>query len=98
MFTIIPAKPFRQSKTRLAGSLSETQRINLSRHLLLRTIRLARQVGRVVVVSRSQSVRRVAKAAGAWALVEMGIGLNAALEQTQLGFSSKIPNGPDIAC
>jgi 2-phospho-L-lactate guanylyltransferase len=27
-------------------------------------------------------VRRVAKAAGAWALIEMGIGLNAALEQT----------------
>jgi 2-phospho-L-lactate guanylyltransferase len=82
MFTIIPAKPFRQSKTRLAASLSGAQRVNLSRRLLLRTIYLARQVGNVVVVSRSQAVRQVAKTAGAWALVEMGIGLNTALEQS----------------
>ena len=82
MFTIIPAKPFRQSKTRLAASLSEAQRVNLSRRLLLRTIHLARQVGDVVVVSRSQTVRQVAKTAGAWALVEMGIDLNTAVEQS----------------
>lgn len=81
MFTVIPAKPFQQAKTRLSAVLSLTERANLSRHLLLRTIHLARQVGEVVVISRDNGVRRVAKEAGAWALVEMGQGLNGAVQQ-----------------
>jgi 2-phospho-L-lactate guanylyltransferase len=80
-FTIIPAKSLDQSKTRLAGVLPLNERINLSRHLLQRTIHLARQVGEVVVVSRDAAVRRLAKRAGAWALVETGSGLNRALRQ-----------------
>ncbi len=81
MFVIIPAKPFDQAKTRLAPALSPSQRINLTRQLLLRTIRLARQVGEVVVVSRDKTVRQMAKQAGAWALVESEHGLNAAIHQ-----------------
>ncbi len=81
MFVIIPAKPFEQSKTRLSPALSLKQRINLSRQLLLRTIRLARQVGQVVVISRGGAVRHLAKQAGAWALVESGADLNSALRQ-----------------
>lgn len=81
IFAIIPAKPLDQSKTRLAAILPLNERINLSRHLLQRTIHLARQVGEVVVVSRDVAVRRLAKQAGAWALVEAGSGLNRALRQ-----------------
>jgi len=80
-FTIIPAKPLNQSKTRLAAVLPLNERVELSRHLLQRTLRLARQVGQVVVVSRDAAVRRLAKQAGAWALVEAGEDLNKALQQ-----------------
>ena len=53
----------------------------MSRRLLLRTIRLARSVGQVVVVSRDRTVRQLAKQAGAWALVESGDDLNQAVGQ-----------------
>jgi len=81
MFVIIPAKPFEQSKVRLTPVLSLEQRVSLSRQLLLRTINLARHVGKVVVVSQSKLVRQLAKQAGAWALVETDMGLNAAIRQ-----------------
>jgi 2-phospho-L-lactate guanylyltransferase len=81
IFVIIPAKPLDQSKTRLAAVLPVTERVDLSRHLVQRTIHLARQVGEVVVVSRDMAVRKLAKHAGAWALVEAGQELNQALQQ-----------------
>ncbi len=81
MYVIIPAKPFNQSKTRLAQTLTLNQRINLSRYLFIRTVRLAQQVGQVVVVSRDKQVRDMAKQTDAWALVESGINLNAAIQQ-----------------
>lgn len=81
MFTIIPAKPFDQAKTRLSPTLSTNQRAGLSRRLLRRTIQLAQQIGQVVVISRDSAVRRVAKQMGAWALVEGGTELNMALQQ-----------------
>lgn len=79
--TIIPVKPFNQAKTRLAEVLSSTERVNLARRLLARTILLARQVGEVVVISGDSAARRQAKRAGAYALVEAGSGLNGAVRQ-----------------
>jgi 2-phospho-L-lactate/phosphoenolpyruvate guanylyltransferase len=81
IFIIIPAKPLEQSKTRLAGILPLTERIALSRRLLQRTIGLTRQVGETIVISRDAAVRKLAKQAGAWALVEAGLDLNPALQQ-----------------
>jgi 2-phospho-L-lactate guanylyltransferase len=81
MVVIIPAKPLHQAKTRLSPALSSNQRVHLSRSLLRRTIRLARQVGEVVVISRDRAVRQLAKQAGAWALVEAEQELNAAIRQ-----------------
>ena len=81
MFIIIPAKPFSQSKTRLAGILSTQERSSLSQRLLHRTLMLACHIGDVVVISRDQQVRRQAKQQGAWALVESGANLNTALKQ-----------------
>lgn len=81
MFIVIPIKPFGQVKTRLSPVLSLSDRIDLSRHLLRRTIQIAGRAGEVVVISRDASVRRLAKQAGAWALVESGTSLNQALQQ-----------------
>jgi 2-phospho-L-lactate guanylyltransferase len=81
LFTIIPVKPLDQAKTRLAAVLSGAERAELSRRLLQRTLRLAQQVGQVVVISRDAAVRKLAKQAGAWALVEAGQELNPALQQ-----------------
>jgi 2-phospho-L-lactate guanylyltransferase len=81
MLTIIPVKPFQEAKTRLAPLLSVRERAALSRRLLQRTIKLARQVGQVAVISRDGAVRRLAKQMGAWALVEAGQSLNEALQQ-----------------
>ncbi|MDM8519359.1 2-phospho-L-lactate guanylyltransferase [Anaerolineales bacterium HSG6] len=78
---LIPAKPFQEAKTRLSPVLSPQQRVLLSRYLLKRTIHIAQQVSEVVVISRSQAVRQLAKQAGAWSLVEFGTDLNRALQQ-----------------
>ena len=81
MFVIIPAKPLTEAKSRLAAVLTPAERMQLSRAMLQRTMGLARQVGEVVVISRDATVRRLAKQAGAWALVESGDNLNQALTQ-----------------
>lgn len=81
LITLIPAKPFSQAKTRLDSVLSGDERIKLSRFLLIRTLRLAKSIGDVAVISRSASVRRVAKNEGAWALVEHASTLNTAITQ-----------------
>jgi 2-phospho-L-lactate guanylyltransferase len=49
--------------------------------MFARTVKIARQISQVVVVSRSQAVRQLAKQLGAWALVESGDNLNDALRQ-----------------
>ena len=52
IFCLIPAKPYSESKSRLAPVLGESQRAELSRWLLGHTLRLAlRTVGQVVVVA-----------------------------------------------
>ncbi len=93
-YILIPAKPFAQAKTRLSPVLSAEQRAALSRFLLRRTIAVARAVGPVVVVSRDAAVRRAAKEAGAWAIVEGQGGLNAAIRQ---GIAWVVARGAETA-
>jgi 2-phospho-L-lactate guanylyltransferase len=82
VYCLIPAKPYAESKTRLAPALSPEERAALSRRLLLRTVRLAREVvGPVVVVSRDETLLEEVQAEGAWGLVEETPGLNPALAQ-----------------
>lgn len=82
IYCLIPAKPYLESKTRLAPLLSAEQRAILGRWLLLRTIRLAKAVIEdVVVVSRDRALLADAKAQGAWGLLETVLGLNPALTQ-----------------
>jgi 2-phospho-L-lactate guanylyltransferase len=81
MVTIIPAKPFRESKERLSPVLSLQKRILLSQKLLEHTILVASQISQVVVVSRSASVRQFASQLGVHVLVEAQSDLNAAIRQ-----------------
>jgi 2-phospho-L-lactate guanylyltransferase len=82
VYCLIPAKPYAESKTRLAPALTPEERAALGRRLLLRTARLARKVvGPVVVVSRDESLLEEMQAEGAWGLVEEMPGLNPALTQ-----------------
>jgi 2-phospho-L-lactate guanylyltransferase len=82
IYCLIPAKPYAESKTRLAPALTLEERAALSRRLLLRTVRLAREVvGPVVVVSRDEALLEEVQAEGAWGLVEATPGLNPALAQ-----------------
>ncbi len=80
-YIIIPAKPFHLAKSRLSDVLSPSERVNLSRYLLQRTIQVAKQVGEVVVISREARIRQLAKQTGAWALVESNASLNQAVKQ-----------------
>lgn len=83
---IVPVKPLAESKTRLAGTLNETERVALIRRLLERTLlRLARARGisRVVVISRDETVLKIAREFGAFAIVETHAQLNDALEQAR---------------
>lgn len=89
LFTIIPVKPFNQAKSRLAPVLSPQQRAILSRQLLWHTISVARQISQVVVISRSATVRRVAKQSGAWTLIEAIPDLNEAIRQALAWVSAR---------
>ena len=79
---VIPSKPYRLAKTRLAACLTPSQRRSLSQWLLRRTIRLVRPlVESVMVISRDGEVLTDACAVGATTVVETGVGLNSALIQ-----------------
>lgn len=79
MVTIIPAKPFAESKRRLSPILSHQERVLLSRNLLRHTILTAMPLGPVVVVSRSTNVRDFAAGIGATTLPENNHELNDAV-------------------
>jgi 2-phospho-L-lactate guanylyltransferase len=82
IYCVIPTKPHAEAKSRLAPVLTDSQRADLSRWLLRRTVRLARQViGPVVVVSRDPAILTQAETQGAWGLPEVSTGLNLALTQ-----------------
>lgn len=81
IITIIPAKPFAESKKRLAPVLSHRERVLLSQNLLQHTIVVARSIGPVVVVSRSATVRNFAAGMGANMLPEKNRDLNDAVCQ-----------------
>jgi len=79
---IIPCKPYHQAKTRLADCLSIEERIQLSRWLLRRTLRLVRRhLPCIVVVSRDLQVLKDARQYGGLPIEEEGEELNAALMQ-----------------
>ena len=90
IITIIPAKPFAESKKRLSPVLSHQERILLSQNLLRHTILAAIPLGPVVVVSRSADVREFATALGANTLIENHHDLNDAVRQVEKTVEEKM--------
>lgn len=83
---IIPVKPLRESKTRLAHVLSPTERAALMGSFLARTLWVLQQtaVSQILVVSRDEGVLQQAHAAGAETLREKRpFALNAAVTQAR---------------
>ena len=86
VWAIVPVKPFAQGKSRLAGVLTDAERIALNRSLFnhtLRSIQGARGVHQVCVISGDPEVLALATSSRAWALQEgTNSNLNRAIAQT----------------
>ena len=85
LWAIVPVKPLRRGKSRLAGALSEDERVDLNRFLLehtLKTLIELEEVDQVLVVSRDSSVLAIARDMGARTVQEDGApALNIALKR-----------------
>src|SRR5262245_64896128 len=67
LWAIVPVKPLRYGKSRLAGTLTEDQRTELNRALLqhtLETLSGLKEVDKVLVVSRDQNAIMIAREHG----------------------------------
>jgi len=74
-WAIVPVKPLRRGKSRLAGILTEDERADLNRALLHHTLQILselREVDEVLVVSRDPQVLTIARNYGARTVREDG--------------------------
>ncbi len=82
---VVPVKPLRRGKSRLASVLSVQARARINRYLLTHTLEVLRQIPeieRVLVVSRDSAVLALAREYGAHTLQERGdLQLNDALQR-----------------
>lgn len=85
LWAIVPVKPLRRGKSRLAGALTEDQREELNRVLLQRTLKTLlelKEVEQVLVVSRDSAALALAREMGARTVQEDGApALNTALKR-----------------
>ena len=75
LWAIVPVKPLRRGKSRLAGTLSEDARTELNRALLqhtLETLSQLKEVDEVLVVSRDPNALTIARNHGARTVQEDG--------------------------
>lgn len=75
LWAIVPVKPLRRGKSRLASALSEDERTELNRSLLqntLKTFAEVREVEEVLVISRDPQVLAIARQYGARTVREDG--------------------------
>src|SRR6266545_5081663 len=75
LWAIVPVKPLRRGKSRLAGALSEDERTELNRTLLqhtLKTLSDLKEVEHVLVISRDPQVLTIARQHGARTVREDG--------------------------
>lgn len=88
IWAIVPVKPLRRGKSRLAGVFSEDERADLNRHLLENTVSTLNnipEIEQVLVVSRDQSALSLARDLGARTVQENGAPqLNVALERATI--------------
>lgn len=85
LWAIVPVKPLRRGKSRLAGTLTEDERTELNRALLhhtLETLTGLKEVDKVLVVSRDPNALTIAREHGARTVQEDGQPhLNTALQR-----------------
>ncbi len=75
LWAIVPVKPLRRGKSRLAGVLSEDERASLNHYLLAHTIdtlRTASEIEHILVVSRDPAALSLAREHGARTVLENG--------------------------
>ncbi|MBN2388606.1 MAG: 2-phospho-L-lactate guanylyltransferase [Anaerolineales bacterium] len=75
IWAIVPVKPLRRGKSRLAGMLSEDQRTRLNRHLLERTLTALNEVPEIdhtLVVSRDPAALALTREMGGRTVLEDG--------------------------
>ena len=88
IWAIVPVKPLRRGKSRLAGVLSEEDRANLNRTLLERTLNILsnlKEIEQVLVVSRDTEALAIAREHGARTVQEEGAPhLNTALQRATI--------------
>ncbi len=87
-WAIVPVKPFRRGKSRLAGVLTEEERLDLNSQLLIHTVDTLKEISEiehVLVVSRDQAALSLARAHGARTVQENGAPeLNVALTRATI--------------
>ena len=88
LWAIVPVKPLRRGKSRLAGVLSQEERTDLNRRLLVNTLDTLNEIPEiehVLVVSRDQSALALAREHGARTVQEDGTPkLNVALTRATI--------------
>lgn len=75
LWAIVPVKPLRRGKSRLAGTLSEDERTELNRTLLQNTLKVfsdLKEVEEVLVISRDPQALAIARHQGARTVREDG--------------------------
>jgi len=75
LWAIVPVKPLRRGKSRLAGALSDEERVELNQSLLqhtLKTLKGLKEVEQVLVVSRDPEALTLARQQGARTVRENG--------------------------
>lgn len=75
LWAIVPVKPLRRGKSRLSGVLSQEERTNLNRHLLVHTIDTLSaipEIEHVLVISRDPGALALARDHGARTVQENG--------------------------
>ncbi|WP_417686736.1 2-phospho-L-lactate guanylyltransferase [Roseibium sp.] len=105
-WALIPVKQFSHAKTRLSGLLSEGQRADLAKAMLLdclRVVTASKHIERIALVSSEPQISELASTLGAQVIPDIGLGLNAALEHGRsfvrsLGASRILVLPADIPC
>jgi 2-phospho-L-lactate guanylyltransferase len=97
LWAIVPVKPLRHGKSRLAGILSQDERADLNQHMLTHTIDTLRGIpgiDQVLVVSRDPAALALARDHGARTVQENGAKeLNLALSRATILARSHITRG-----
>ena len=96
LWAVVPVKPLRRAKSRLARALKADQRAALARSVFARTIDVLASVDRIeqtLVVSSDLTVHDIARSKGALALAESEPGLNVALSQACALAASRAASG-----